>query len=173
MLDNLRNRIAEILAPKVFVERDEAVRKANTDDLTELPNRRAFELALPRAEKERHAFVFFDLNNFGQVNKIRGHEEGDRVLKYYADVLANVAHNYKARAFRYGGDEFVLIVSPKFAGKVRDAIERRALVKNFGTFSVSISGTVGSTAKEADALLQARKAERKQALENSFALQAA
>lgn len=153
--------LVDRLAPRLKERRDEFERLANTDELTGLANRRAFELAEKTAVADKMTFVLFDLNNFGLVNKRVGHAAGDELLKYYADVLANAAFKFKVRAFRLGGDEFAAIAPRRFAEKIRDAVERRALVRDFGNFNVSISGTVGATIQQADEILQARKAARK------------
>lgn len=163
MLSHLREKISIAIFPEAVERRNQLERIAGTDELTNLANRRAFELAQPKARREHLAFIIFDLNNFGRVNKREGHAAGDRLLKYYADVLANVAHNFKARVFRLGGDEFIILAPPVFAARVRDAVERRALCFEFEDFTVSISGEVGMSLREADEKIQARKAKRKAA----------
>lgn len=157
--------LADLLAPRLRERREVAERLANVDALTSLPNRRAFEMAEQTARTEQMSIVLFDLNNFGKVNKFCGHETGDEILKYYAGVLADVARKYKVRAFRFAGDEFVIIAPRKFAAAVRDAVERRAAEHRFQNFEVSISGTIGATFCEADCSLQKRKALKK---ESSF-----
>ncbi|MDB5478838.1 MAG: hypothetical protein JWM96_1333 [Alphaproteobacteria bacterium] len=157
----IREKIAGIVSPEIVEQRNELERQANTDVLTELPNRRAFDRAEPKARRDGLAFILFDANNFGLVNKQCGHKKGDEVLQRYADVIANVAHNFKARAFRYGGDEFVVVCPHRFAFKVKDAIEFRARAVDFGNFVVSLSGEVGWSVEDADKRLQARKQAKK------------
>lgn len=161
MLEQITERIADRIAPRLAERRNQLERLANLDELTQLPNRRAFELARATAEKQGLAFIIYDLNNFGLVNKSYSHADGDRALQYYANVLANVSAKYKARAFRYGGDEAVMIVPKQFAVQIRDAVEKRALPMRFDGFTVSISGEIGMTVEQADETLQRRKAERK------------
>ncbi len=88
---------------------------AATDPLTELANRRAFSQALDRsfAEAVRHnydiACVMIDLDHFKQINDSAGHQHGDRILKFAAQVLSK--HSRRSDiAGRYGGDEFVLVL---------------------------------------------------------------
>jgi GGDEF domain-containing protein len=161
VLTEIREQIATLIFPEITERRNLLERLAETDELTNLPNRRAFEKAHNRARRERHAFIIFDLNNFGRVNKQCGHAEGDRLLKYYADVIQNVAAKFNARAFRLGGDEFVIIAPFRFSFRLRDAVERRALVKDFGDFCVSVSGEIDSSLAEADSKIQSRKTARK------------
>jgi diguanylate cyclase (GGDEF)-like protein len=163
MLEQVREKISNIIFPEGIERRNSLERAAMTDRLTGLANRAAFEKAHAAARRDRQSFILFDLNSFGLLNKTSGHAEGDRVLRYYADVIHNVAQKYKCRAFRLGGDEFVVIAPPRFAYAVRDAIESRALARDFGDFCVSISGEVGLTLAEADSKIQSRKKARKAA----------
>jgi diguanylate cyclase (GGDEF)-like protein len=88
---------------------------ATTDGLTGLMNRRAFEgrLAEATANTERYreplALVMLDLDHFKQVNDTFGHAGGDRVLLYFARALRR-AVRAGDQAFRYGGEEFVLLL---------------------------------------------------------------
>ena len=159
--DIVTETVINWIAPRFIEQRDELARLVNLDQLTNLPNRRAFDLALPKARRDGFAFILFDANNFGLVNKKFGHAAGDEILKYYADVLANVAAHYRCRAFRLGGDEFVIIAPHRFALQVRDAAERRALPRSFENFTVSISGEVGYSIEDADSRLQERKKAKK------------
>jgi diguanylate cyclase (GGDEF)-like protein len=86
-----------------------------TDPLTGLPNRRHLsvhlehELAAAQRGRELLAIIF-DLDNFKGYNDSQGHLAGDEALKAFARILSeeNRAMNLVAR---YGGDEFVSILS--------------------------------------------------------------
>jgi diguanylate cyclase (GGDEF)-like protein len=86
---------------------------ASTDPLTGLCNRTHFAEKLARmlAQAERTgqgcAVLFLDLDNFKQINDVRGHATGDRVLQGVADLLSGQAGGIGEIA-RWGGDEFVL-----------------------------------------------------------------
>ncbi len=163
----LRERLAGWLAPSLLEKRNLALRAANTDALTGLANRAALDLATAQALKEGLAFIVFDANNFGKVNKVFSHHTGDTLLKQFGDVLAQVAKAYRGRAFRMGGDEFVIIASPVFAGAMRDSVERRVKPIAFPAsggvcgFTVSLTGEVGSSLGDADERLQERKTKQK------------
>ncbi len=165
MFINLRKKIATIICPELSIERRAFERAANFDFLTDLPNRRAFDLAQPAAETEGLGFVFFDANSFGKINKLYSHERGNEVLQTIGAVMAEVSRKFKCRAFRYAGDEMVIICQPKFAEQIRDAVEKRFKPIVFEGFTVSISGEIGKTIAEADSKLQARKAARKNELD--------
>ena len=73
---------------------EEATRRARTDALTGLANRRAFDEALARAIAEADRFghnvglVVCDVDNFKRVNDLYGHEVGDHVLRSIAASLS-------------------------------------------------------------------------------------
>ena len=54
--------------------------------------------------------IVCDLDNFKHINDTWGHLEGDRALKLISGVLDRVVEQYDSSAFRFGGDEFVIIV---------------------------------------------------------------
>jgi diguanylate cyclase len=84
-------------------------RQARTDDLTGLPNRRAFFERLDAALKESDAQPFsvltIDLDGFKHVNDTLGHQTGDDLLRHVADRFARVMPTDDLLA-RLGGDEF-------------------------------------------------------------------
>jgi diguanylate cyclase (GGDEF)-like protein len=85
------------------------------DTLTELGNRRQFEVALARhlesarAHGQRHAVLFIDLDQFKVVNDTCGHLAGDALLKELARVLAAKMRRGDCLA-RLGGDEFAVLL---------------------------------------------------------------
>lgn len=89
---------------------------ALSDPLTELNNRRALEWELPRQiQNARTRFlplslVMLDVDYFKSVNDTYGHLVGDRMLKL---LSARLRHNLRFydTPFRYGGEEFVIILS--------------------------------------------------------------
>lgn len=86
-------------------------RKAYTDYLTDLPNRRMGLRKLRQLVHQQCPFslCFIDLDNFKQINDSLGHETGDK-------VIASIAHNLGAQMdssqhlIRHGGDEFLVIL---------------------------------------------------------------
>lgn len=106
-------------------------RAANTDPLTGLPNRRAFEqeFAVMWQTAERYGYpmsiLIMDLSRFKQINDRFGHAAGDQVLLRVGKVLAEITRNGD-RVYRWGGDEFaVLMPHTNLLGAVR-AAERYA-----------------------------------------------
>jgi diguanylate cyclase (GGDEF)-like protein len=88
---------------------------ATRDALTGVMNRRGFEgrLAEAMANVTRHheplALVMIDLDHFKRINDVYGHVGGDRVLLYFARALRR-AVRVGDQAFRYGGEEFALLL---------------------------------------------------------------
>ena len=98
---------------------------AEHDPLTELPNRRKFKEVLNKEleQGEQGAVLLFDLDNFKEINDTKGHVFGDRVLKKIGRKLAALK-NDKLFISRYGGDEFLLLVSSVNKSKVETYIEQ-------------------------------------------------
>lgn len=106
-----------------------------TDELTGLPNRRAF---LRRIEDEvarvqRYGFplslALIDLDHFKQVNDRFGHAGGDEVLKIYSRDILSIFRHHDLVA-RYGGEEFaVLLPNTDAEGSLRalTKVRKRAL----------------------------------------------
>ena len=92
-----------------------AQRNATLDELTGLGNRRGLEArvleesAYAKRHREPFALLLLDLDRFKAINDRFGHEEGDRVLVHFADALRAVSRGEDV-AFRFGGDEFVLLL---------------------------------------------------------------
>jgi diguanylate cyclase (GGDEF)-like protein len=95
--------------------RDEVKRAAQTDRLTELPNRsmveEALQVAAIRADRLQHrlALVFLNVDGLKAVNESFGQSTGDAVLREVAQRLRTVASPQDVIA-RAGGDEFVLML---------------------------------------------------------------
>lgn len=60
-------------------------------------------------EDEAFGIMMFDINNFKYINDTFGHDEGDRVISVFADVLRKTV-GYSELVCRWGGDEFAVFV---------------------------------------------------------------
>lgn len=115
------NNLADLLAAEVAVTleriallaRLEAL--ARTDELTGLPNRRAWQEALPREiaragrSNEPFCVAVLDLDHFKYYNDQQGHQAGDRLLKQLAGAWSSQLRPSDTLA-RYGGEEFALLL---------------------------------------------------------------
>ena len=94
----------------------ELLRMAEEDPLTGLPNRRALTRELERqlATGSEGALLLLDLDNFKDVNDLRGHAVGDRVMRALAGVVrARLRYQREEPApmlGRLGGDEFAIVL---------------------------------------------------------------
>jgi diguanylate cyclase (GGDEF)-like protein/PAS domain S-box-containing protein len=107
----------------------ELTRVANTDPLTGLLNRRAFETRskdmLANSQLADLAFAIFDIDNFKAINDAHGHPTGDVVLREVARRIQSAARRNDVVA-RWGGEEFVALLPESTLGEARIAAERIA-----------------------------------------------
>jgi diguanylate cyclase len=134
-VDSLRNELSEL-------------RKiANTDSLTSLANRRAFDdrLCYLMGQDEDFVLLLADLDHFKKINDAHGHPIGDDVLKSTALVLHRALgeHTFLART---GGEEFAVIlpsVVPNdafaLAERLRLSVQANRIKKNKDELAVTIS----------------------------------
>ncbi|MBN2180118.1 MAG: GGDEF domain-containing protein [Deltaproteobacteria bacterium] len=107
---------AYMLIRRIEKMKKEAEEMGDQDPLTGLLNRRAFSksakylLSLHERSKMPLVVMFADLDDFKQVNDNFGHEMGDRVLQYFAKLVKEKLRRSDISA-RYGGDEFVFILT--------------------------------------------------------------
>jgi len=122
-----------------------------TDPLTNLPNRRHLhvhmEQEIAAAERGRPlAVCFFDLDDFKQHNDKYGHLVGDEILRLFGAILKNETRAMNLAA-RYGGDEFIAILSENtragaeaHAKRIQDKVAEQPTLAKYG---VSVSFGVG------------------------------
>lgn len=120
---------------------EEEVRRLSiTDDLTGLFNHRHFyktlekELTRMKRQKTSLSLLMFDLDHFKRYNDLRGHLEGDKVLKRIGEIVKRSIRCHMDSGYRYGGDEFaVLLIDVSLeqalviAERIRSSIEQTEL----------------------------------------------
>ena len=121
-IENLEQRVRERtqeLQDEVMERRraEEKLRHVATHDgLTDLPNRSLLmdrlktSIARANRSREKCAVVFIDLDGFKPINDTLGHDKGDLVLQETAKRL-NACIRQTDTAARFGGDEFVIVLS--------------------------------------------------------------
>ncbi|HET7725746.1 MAG TPA: EAL domain-containing protein [Candidatus Limnocylindrales bacterium] len=99
--------------------------RAEQDALTGLGNHGAFQQRLHADASEGHPFaiVMLDLDGFKVYNDTRGHPAGDTLLVRVAAAMRAAVRD-RDGVFRYGGDEFALLLPGADAGAARDVAER-------------------------------------------------
>jgi diguanylate cyclase (GGDEF)-like protein len=157
--DNTRDLEAKVR------ERTEALdRLASVDALTGLANRRGMTDIMARtAERARregvaYGVIYLDVDWFKQINDTRGHAAGDAALVEVARLLRANLRPYD-HAGRWGGDEFLVILSPcdaetlvKIGERIRQDVETQTR-DNGHHITLSLGGTMASGHESSDALL--------------------
>jgi diguanylate cyclase (GGDEF)-like protein len=155
------------------------------DPLTGLWNRRQYNESIQtewqRCLRHRHpiSLIFIDVDYFKNYNDSYGHLAGDRCLYLIAQILDGSLGRSTDMAFRYGGEEFVILLPEsakeealKTANMLLLEIEAEAiphcqsLVKNCVTVSMGVSCTIPSPETSADQLIQDADTALYQAKEN-------
>ena len=129
--------------------------RARTDDLTGLLNHGAFKDWLAQIVGAGEAFgvVMIDLDEFKAINDALGHQVGDRALREIARAILGAARESDA-VFRYGGDEFAVLLPRSDAFGVAGVAERiRVAVEAVGgpgtrwaAEGVRLSASIGTAA---------------------------
>ncbi|GLI57627.1 sensor domain-containing diguanylate cyclase [Propionigenium maris DSM 9537] len=143
------------------------------DKLTSLYNRGSFEKETELLKKStlKYRITFLDLDNFKSINDTFGHQVGDCVLKRVGEVIRE-SIGRSERAFRYGGEEFVVVSFQEevkvieMAESIRSKVENLSWREGFkSTVSIGMAGSGEDTLEEtlikADKLLYEAKAQGK------------
>jgi diguanylate cyclase (GGDEF)-like protein len=163
---------------------------ADTDALTGLRNRRAFErelkARLDASQVQPFALMMIDVDGFKHVNDCFGHAVGDRILKGVAQCLAQSTALPGALAARVGGDEFAIVVNTASLGKATDLAEQiradvarlrvAAMGKNLVSLSIGVAivdhaMALPTAMRRADfALYRAKRSGRNRVVSNAEAV---
>ena len=115
--------------------------RARTDDLTGLFNHGTFQEWLERSVRDGQPFslIMLDLDDFRNVNNDLGHQAGDELLRRIAESLVQAGRDSDL-IFRYGGDEFtILLPNTDEAGALQVAERSRiAVAATDGTVTASV-----------------------------------
>ncbi len=155
--------------------RQELNRLSITDSLTGLYNQRHFYIRLKeemaRSRRQNHglAVVLFDLDGFKQYNDSFGHLAGDRLLQAVGQVITSKIREGVDSGYRYGGDEFAVIlidadahVAELMARRIEEGIWKSCGLGASAGYAVFSEGqTPDELVAQADKRLYAQKEERK------------
>ena len=129
----LRNKRDRDRLRRVRCERDSYRRAAIADPLTGIPNRRSVESAIGTSitAMAPFALLFIDIDHFKRVNDVHGHLIGDEVLILTARLMKECFRSGD-RLYRFGGEEFVVLLRCHHADEAAAAFERlRLTVEQF------------------------------------------
>jgi len=113
--DELLAKLQRVIREQLLVSQLEQI--SISDSLTGLYNRRYFDIKivdeLRRATRQNYKIflTFIDIDNFKSFNDNYGHQAGDHVLKTLGNIMMNCARRGVDWPFRYGGDEFAILIT--------------------------------------------------------------
>ncbi len=162
--------------------RDRLLRLSLYDDLTEIANRRAFQNNLTElwSRSGKHgvliALLLIDIDHFKMINDRLGHDAGDACLRMVAGALDRALSKSNGTVFRYGGEEFAVLLPGATITQARQigerlrmtvsqlAIPNRTVTGDRVTISVGVAtgrygyGPISALIASADRALYAAKA---------------
>ncbi|HIP54070.1 MAG TPA: diguanylate cyclase [Sulfurimonas autotrophica] len=162
----------EVATKKLTVANKKLENASYTDSLTNLHNRRYFNLIFDREVKRAKrnktyiTFMMLDIDYFKQYNDTYGHVAGDVALKSVAKVLKETLKRPGDYVFRLGGEEFGVLLcgtdetnSANIAREICDAVRAKKIkheaskVNQFLTISIGVVCCIADDALEEDILI--------------------
>lgn len=129
---------------------------AETDGLTNIRNRRAFEAYLQLEWRRQQripgpiSLIMLDIDDFKVYNDAHGHLAGDDCLRAVANIISNYTRRASEQCFRYGGEEFAIILgnttvedAVRTAEKIRLAVEEKS-AQGASSFVKSVTVSAGA-----------------------------
>ncbi|MFA6924625.1 MAG: GGDEF domain-containing protein [Bacteroidales bacterium] len=168
---------------QLLKEAEKLKKEVYIDTLTKIGNRKYFEMVFQSKMYELKTLnipfglIFFDIDNFKDINDIYGHNLGDNILKMVAENITRISRSLDTIC-RWGGDEFILIISyvdkimlQEFTERLRIFIqnicllintkERLSITVSIGATIVKPNDTIETSVKRADELMYKSKKEGK------------
>jgi len=131
-MDELEAKVSRVIREQTLIRKLEHL--SMCDMLTDLYNRRCFEMKLheevPRAHRQGYPvfLALLDVDRFKEYNDQYGHQAGDRVLQDIGRILVQCTRENVDWCFRFGGDEFAIIIpyaTVAQVGQIADRIQER------------------------------------------------
>jgi diguanylate cyclase (GGDEF)-like protein len=156
-LAQLENLLGTLVYPlRNALDYSDALNQALIDPLSSLGNRVALDNSLEhqwqmaQRYKQNLGVLMIDIDFFKKINDNYGHDIGDDVIKHVADSI-KVTTRQTDMAFRYGGEEFLVLLnkttilgSSIIAERIRENIENLSLVDTNGQ-SIKVTASIGGT----------------------------
>ncbi|MDB9529812.1 GGDEF domain-containing protein [Oscillatoria sp. CS-180] len=140
---HIRTAIRRIQAHNELLQTNDLLSSiALVDPLTQLGNRRAFDWELPRQlqvsrdQEQSLSLLILDIDFFKKVNDEYGHLVGDQVLRMFASRLRHNMRFYET-PFRYGGEEFIVILQNTSLQEAQKVAERLRRLINDAPFVIN------------------------------------
>ncbi len=145
-MDELEAKVSRVIREQTLIRKLEHL--SMRDMLTDLYNRRCFEMKLheevPRAHRQGYPvfLALLDVDRFKEYNDRYGHQAGDRVLQDIGRILVQCTRENVDWCFRFGGDEFAIIIpyaTVAQVGQIADRIlERYGHKSRYASTSLSV-----------------------------------
>lgn len=139
-------------------ELHESLRQAETDPLTGLLNRRAFDEKLGQAFRHTMrqkisslSLIMLDLDHFKEINDQFGHQFGDAYLNKMAHAMTHAVREDVDFVFRIGGDEFAMVLFadyPQACNKATQVLSLMETKVSIGISTINPSTPDGLTVEE-------------------------
>ncbi len=135
----------------------DAIQQALTDALTGLGNRGAMETAIDHqwqmAQRYNQHFciLMLDIDHFKSINDTYGHAVGDKVIKTVASVIKETTRQTD-RVYRYGGEEFVVILNKSelvgaavISERIREAVAALTINNEKSEEAINVTISIGGS----------------------------
>jgi len=128
----------------------QAEQKARVDELTRLLNRRSLDEMID-SEISRHSryggvfsLAILDLDSFKAYNDNYGHLSGDKLLRQIGNIIKGAIRNAD-HAFRYGGDEFAILLPQTTVDDALQVTERvrKKIAKDANAGKIAVTASIG------------------------------
>lgn len=132
-IDKIRGKFEEFYTIEIACEYTKKL--LYLDTFTNLYNRNLWEWikkngANQREEKCTNSLIFIDIDNLKDINDTYGHSQGDKCIKMVANSIKTCIRENDL-AFRFGGDEFIILLFKTKIGHAKKVIERiKKTIKN-------------------------------------------
>jgi len=130
----------------IINQKRQYLHNAHTDELTQINNRRRFnilfEKSLEKLKKDKKVFsiILMDIDHFKKINDSHGHLVGDSILKMFTTLIQNNIRNEDSFS-RWGGEEFVLLLSSTSINDAKNISEKLRLLIETYDFNLNQSVT--------------------------------
>ena len=142
---------------ELLLSQTELQRLSQTDELTQIPNRRSImdrlteELQTHKRKKRPLSMALLDIDHFKKINDSFGHQTGDVILRDMAQLVSGMLREYDAMG-RYGGEEFLIVlpetcegIAFQVADRLREAVAEHEFMVNGQAYRITVS--LGVTCK--------------------------
>jgi diguanylate cyclase (GGDEF)-like protein len=137
---------------ELMKQNDRNYRMALTDALTGLYNHRAYQEKMEGLGQAQYVLLIIDIDHFKRLNDSFGHLMGDKVLVTLGNIIKMSVRGGDL-AFRYGGEEFVVVLpgtTPHIGLKIAERLRQKVAewMFDFGTGRIPVTVSIGMAVKK-------------------------